>query len=195
MVVSLQLFHVSHILASYLTQVCHQLSYNKMKAEKEEVRICRRSKSFIGITDNLLHREKELVQLRRLLNSFNRNSFELCGERRASAAIMSTPVSPVVSDKECHSLEGEEKKCIEQTGSPGQDDSQSLELSLSLDDRTLDLPMSQPEAVEQDPLESCTELIKTPTRRQPSQRSIANFQSTRMPIGTSDHSVLLFRGR
>ena len=165
-------------LGQFLTQVCHQLSYNKMRAEKEEVRIRRRSKSFIGITDNLLHREKELVQLRRRSNSFHRNSLELCGERRASATSVSTPVSPVVSDEECDSLEGEEKKCIEQTGSPGQDDSRSLELSLSLDDRALDLPMSQPEAVEQDPLEGCTDLIKTPTRKRSSQRSFANFQST-----------------
>lgn len=165
-------------LGQFLTQVCHQLSYNKMRAEKEEVRIRRRSKSFIGITDNHLHREKELVQLRRRSNSFHRNSLELCGDRRSSATSMSTPVSPVVSDDESDSLGEREKKCIEQTGSPDQDDSQSLELSLSFDDRALDLPMSQPEAVEQDPLEGCTDLMKTPTRRRSSQRSMANFQST-----------------
>lgn len=174
-------------LGQYLTQVCHQLSYNKMRAEKDEVKLRRRSQSFVGMADS--ERKKDVMLLRRRSSSFHRGSLEFCGEtctKRTSATSISTPVSPLVSEDENESPEHEEGngvRVILQTGRTNTDeDAQSLEFSLSLDDRALDMSALQPESSDTTTylptVESDEQGRSGVRKRLPSQKSIVNFHST-----------------
>ena len=147
-----------------------------MKAEKEEVKLRRRSRSFVGIADD---HEQEAIQLRRRSNSFHSSNFEIGGDRRASAASVSTPVSPVMSEDEDELSRHGERGCnsVQQTSLEDGAD----EFSLSLDDGGLESPMSQPEPTALSPttdLSPTKSRNTTATRRRSSKLSIAKFHST-----------------
>ena len=141
-----------------------------MKVEKEEVKIRRRSCSFVSMDDH----EKQAIKLQRRSKSFHKSNLDMTSDKRSSAASLSTPVSPVVSDDE-NELQGGRYR-VEQTNVGGGEDSQSLELSFSLDDRVLDLPMSQPEATALD--SSVSPSDSSSTWRRSSQQSVVKFHST-----------------
>ena len=179
-------------LGQFLTQVCHQLSYDKMRAEKEEVQLRRRSRSFVGVADEKREGGGRVGDFRRRSNSFHRGSLEMSSMKETSTTSLSTPVSPVVSEDESESSKnskGEEEgggrhHVIAQVGKTGMDeDSQSLEFSIDLDDQELVLPMSQPEPtsiVSPDSPEGDKHHNKTLARkkRRLSQKLISNFHST-----------------
>ena len=172
-------------LGQYLTQVCHQLSYSKMRAEKDEVKLRRRSKSFVGTESE---RKKEAMRLRRRSSSFHHSSLEFGRDgKRASVASVSTPVSPVISEDENESLEHEGRssvRVVQQTGrTDAEEDAQSLEFSLSLDDRALDMSVSQSQTADVTaslPAANSNDLGRSggSRKRLSSQKSIRNFHST-----------------
>ena len=136
-------------LGQFLTQVCHQLSYNKMRAEKEEVTDRRgRSRRFPPLTTlgGGGEREKEAVELR-LSSSFRKSSqLAVNTDKRASTTSLSAPASPVALDDETEevAMRFERARIQQQQRSTEAEDNQSLEfeLSLSLDSRALNSPMS-----------------------------------------------------
>ena len=147
-----------------------------MKAEKEEVKLRRRSRSFVGIADD---HEQEAIQLRRRSNSFHSSNFEIGGDRRASAASVSTPVSPVMSEDEDELSRHGERGCNTDQQISIEDGAD--EFSLSLDDGGLESPMSQPEPTALSPttdLSPTKSRNTTATRRRSSKLSIAKFHST-----------------
>ena len=156
-----------------------------MKAEREEVKLRRRSKSFVGGASGDKHNKKES---RRRSNSFHRSSLDMSGgEKRVSVASLSTPVSPVASDDEQESPEDENEprgvvRQVRRKSDDGQEDAQSLEFSLSLDDQALDASMSQPEPTTTDVLPGdavCAEgLSGVGRRKRSSQQTIIAFHST-----------------
>ena len=167
-------------LGQFLTQVCHQLSYDKMRAERNEVKLRRRSRSFVGVADD--HR-KEVIQLRRRSNSFHRGSLELggVGGKRSSVASLSTPVSPLVSEDE---HEGASMIVQQARDAGSEEDTQSLEFSLSLDDRVLESStINQPEA-KSTPVDSSSNASSpddppnSTARRLSHRQSIMKFHST-----------------
>ena len=180
-------------LGQFLTQVCHQLSYDKMRAEKEEVQLRRRSRSFVGVADEKREGGGRVGDFRRRSNSFHRGSLEMSSARKTSTTSLSTPVSPVVSEDESESSKnskgGEEgsgrRHVIAQVGKTiiMDEDSQSLEFSIDLDDQELVLPMSQPEPTsivspgspEGDKYHN---KILARKKRRLSQKLISNFHST-----------------
>ena len=132
-------------------------------------------------------------EFRRRTNSFHRSSLEVRGGKETSTTSLSTPVSPVVSEDESESSsknsKGEEEeggvsRIVAQVGQTGaEQDSQSLEFSLDLDEPELVLPMSQPEPtsnISPDSSKGDSHHSKTLARRKkrPSQKLITNFHST-----------------
>ena len=180
-------------LGQFLTQVCHQLSYDKMRAEKEEVQLRRRSQSFVGMVDeNRKEGGGRAGEFRRRSNSFHRSSLEVSGVKETS---LSTPVSPVVSEDESESSKNSKGEDAESESShlhhrvvaqmgrrDGEEDSQSLEFSLDLDDQELPLPMSQPEPTSigspESPEGGDKPHSKAFPRRKKRRPSITNFHST-----------------
>ena len=182
-------------LGQFLTQVCHQLSYDKMRAEREEVRLRRRSRSLAGMADK--RKISRVRDFRRRSRSFNRTSLVLSGPGDVStlAASLSTPVSPVESedetepskDDESYKTEEEESiRVVEQVRrNDEEEDSQSLEFSLSLDDHALDMSSSQPHSTSlipsgphEDEKDDHHTMPVTRLRKRSSQKVVDTFHST-----------------
>ena len=124
-------------LGQFLTQVCHQLSYNKMKAEKKEVEVKRRSNSFDNLSSLAESKEK---LLRKRSSLFQHDSLQVEGGKRASTVSISAPTSPLASDDE------EEEESANRCGvripqmKGGLDDQGRLGFSCSVEDTATESP-------------------------------------------------------
>ena len=162
-----------------------------MKAEREEVKLRRRSKSFVGGVND--KHKKEAKQLRRRSSLFHRGSLKITGgegrEERLSTTSLSTPVSPVISEDEQESPEDEHAEqrtgqiVVGQVGGAiANEETRSLEFSLSLDDGALDSSMSQPEPTSTDVSPSNTTGLE----------ELQNHRSARIHKRSSQKSIHVF---
>ena len=125
-------------LGQFLTQVCHQLSYNKLKEEVQVVQSLPSPSSFLPLS--LGKERSEEVQLRRRSRSFHGSTPHIVEVKRASTASLSAPTSPAGSDGEEDEDENSTRRQsvrISQVYRTGTSDSQSIEFSLPLDNRAL----------------------------------------------------------